>query len=241
VRLAHHGDDQIDPHLVLAPLGDDEIGPALRRFHELQVHGPDGAVVLLANRLEAPAAFLDVAADPSKSANVGIGVDIDLDVEQLSDALLDEDEDALQDDDRRRLHLARLLGTTVILEIVDRQRDRRATFERLEMRDEQRGLERLGVVVVELAALVVREIDAIAVIRVVLDHNDARGRKRRRDPLRNGGFSGPAPPGDSDDEWALGHRAAPYPKGPTTGKASLDRRRQSARPSRGRGPGAVRH
>ena len=55
-------------------VGDDEVGPALRRLDEREVHGSDGPVVLLAHRLERPPALLHVAAHPPEHTDVGVGV-----------------------------------------------------------------------------------------------------------------------------------------------------------------------
>ena len=93
-------DHDIEGDAVVAALGDDEIGPALARLDELQVHRPHRLVVLLADLTEGAAARLHVAADAAEDADVGVGVDEDLDVEAIADPLVDEDQDALDDDDR---------------------------------------------------------------------------------------------------------------------------------------------
>src|SRR6188474_765850 len=88
--LTDHGDDDLGADLVLAAFGDDDIRPAFRGFDELEMHGANGAVVLIAYGLEGSPALLDVAADSSEGADVRVRVDVDLDVELFAQRRLDE-------------------------------------------------------------------------------------------------------------------------------------------------------
>jgi hypothetical protein len=88
-KLLQVREDHLPRHAIVPALGDDEVGGALRGLDELQVHGADGLVVLLADRLEGAAAVLDVPADPAQDADVGVGVDEELDVEALADGRLE--------------------------------------------------------------------------------------------------------------------------------------------------------
>ena len=99
---AHPGDEHVEGGRVHAAVGDDDVGVALRRLDELQVHGPDGRQVLVDDAGRRAAAIGDVALEAPDEADVGIGVDVDLEVEQLAQAGLEEHEDALDDDDRTR-------------------------------------------------------------------------------------------------------------------------------------------
>src|SRR5207244_7357510 len=63
-------DDRVERHLILAPLGDDEVGVALRRLDELLVHRPNRVQVLMDDRVERPAARLDVARQTAGDADV---------------------------------------------------------------------------------------------------------------------------------------------------------------------------
>ena len=63
-------------------------------------------------------------------------------------------------------------------EVVDRHVDRAARAQRAQVLGEQRALERRRVVVVDLRALVGRQVALVAVVRVVLDRHAALGRHR---------------------------------------------------------------
>src|SRR5690606_16740450 len=102
---------------------------------------------------EGAAAVLEVAADAAEDADVGGGVDEELQIDLRAQALVDEDEDAFDDDDRPGLDRDRLLAAAVGLEVVDRHRDGLAGLEPLDVLDQELGLERVGVVEVQLAAL----------------------------------------------------------------------------------------
>ena len=87
-----------------------------------------------------------------------------------------EDEDALEDDDWRGLHLVRLGDAAVRLEVVDRHLYGVAGLELAELLHEERALERVGMVEVEVRALVFTQVRAVAVVRVVLNRGDFIGR-----------------------------------------------------------------
>jgi len=82
--VAQATDHHVDGDVVLAALRDDQVGPALRRLDELQVHRPHALVVLLAHRLKAAPAVLDVATHPPQHPDIGVGVDEQLDVQKLA-------------------------------------------------------------------------------------------------------------------------------------------------------------
>src|SRR6202000_3140931 len=89
-HVAQLAENEVDGDMVVAAFGHDQVGPALRRLAELQMHRPHGRVILLAHLLKRAPALLEIAANAAKDAQVGVGVDEDLDVEQLAHALLDE-------------------------------------------------------------------------------------------------------------------------------------------------------
>ena len=83
---------------VVAALRDDDVGVALARLDELEVHRLDGAEVLVDHRLHRAAALGDVALQPADEARVVVGVDEHLDVHQRAQRRVGEDQDALDDD-----------------------------------------------------------------------------------------------------------------------------------------------
>jgi len=160
------------------------------RLDKLQVHRLDSPQILVDDRLHGPSAFRDVALQPSDEPRVVIGVDEDLDVHELTQGRIREDQNALDDDcpPRKDGLVHRFAG--VLSEIIERQVDASALFQRQHVADEQVGLERVRMVVVQGRAFVEREIVAIPVITVVFEHDDPVGSERldnRRDDGRLAG------------------------------------------------------
>src|SRR5207245_339648 len=82
------------------------------------------------------AALLEVAADAAEHAQVGVGVDEELDVHQPAQALVDEHQDALDDDHPRGLDATRVRPPRVHDEVVDGHVGRLAATQALEVADE---------------------------------------------------------------------------------------------------------
>ena len=87
----------------MGAFGNNEVGVALRRLGELQVHGPDRLEVMLGDRFQRTTSIFDVTRKPSEDAHVGIGVDEELHVEARAERLLRQHHDALEKDDGRGL------------------------------------------------------------------------------------------------------------------------------------------
>ena len=68
-------DDHIDRHRVEPAAGDDNVGVALGRLDELQVHGAHRPQILLDHRLDRPPALGDIALQPADEAQVALGID----------------------------------------------------------------------------------------------------------------------------------------------------------------------
>jgi len=128
----------VERDTVVATFGHDQIRPPLARLDVLDVHRPHGRVVLIAHRLEAAAAMLEIAADAAHEPDVRIGVDEDLHVHLFAQRGLCEHEDALDDDHGSRHDVALLDATRVAREVVDRYVDGAAGAQLAQMLDEQR-------------------------------------------------------------------------------------------------------
>ena len=95
--------------------------------------------------------------------------------EQARDlGLVDEDQDPFEDDCPARLEALRFRLAGVQREVVTRRVDRFAVAQPGEVLDEQRGLERIRVVVVEGATVFERQLRVVLVVEVVLDARDRR-------------------------------------------------------------------
>ena len=131
------------------PLRDDDVGVALARLDELQVHRLHRVQVLVDHRVHRPAALGDVALQPPDEPRVVVGVDEHLDVHQLAQVRVREDQDALDDDGLRGAARCRCLAPGVAREIVHRQFHGVPGAQRVHVADHQVGFERVRVVVVE--------------------------------------------------------------------------------------------
>ena len=130
----------VEGHVVEAAV-DDDVGEGLRRLDVEVVHRLDRRQVLIDDVLEVAAALVHVAQHAAQDALVGVGLDENLDVKEVAQALVLEDQDALDDDDLARLDDLRPVGARVAREVVDRALDAPALAQCLEVRDEQVRLE----------------------------------------------------------------------------------------------------
>jgi len=142
--------------VVVAALGNDDVGPALARFDELQVHGAHGSVVLVADRLERAPALFEVAPDAPHQANVRVGIDEDLDVVQVANVGRYQRHDALHDDHRGWRDAVRRIAAQVAVEIVQGRLDGAAGAKCAQVLEQKLGFEGVGVVVVDAGAFLGR-------------------------------------------------------------------------------------
>ena len=84
----------------LSALRDDHVGTALARLYKLLVHRFYGRQVLRYNAVQGTAALFYIAQDPAENPHVRIGIDKDFDVHQIAEILLNEEENALEHDNR---------------------------------------------------------------------------------------------------------------------------------------------
>jgi len=141
----------------VSPARNDDVGVTLARLDELEMHRLDGGQILLDDLVERPAADVSVALDPANEPDVRVSVYEHLDVAKVAHAVVDEQQDPVDDDDVRRLYTYRLRASEMGDEIVLRLVDRLALAEGLEMSAKQVEVERIGVVPIELPALVQRQ------------------------------------------------------------------------------------
>src|SRR5271169_2039538 len=172
-QLAEAREEEVERDRVLAALGHDEVGITLGWLDELQVHGADGAFVLLDDAFHGPAPLGDVALEAADEPDVGVRVDVDLHVEERPQLGLGVDEDAVHENDLARLDAPGLGRAAVGPEVVDRRLDDHSLLERLEVAHEKLALERIRMVEVLPLEDVLRKVDEVAVIRIVGEDGDA--------------------------------------------------------------------
>ena len=194
------GDDRIERDLILATLGDDEIGVSLRRLDELLVHRTHRRHVLIDDRIERATARLNVANETAHETNVGRRVDEQLDVDPLAELRLGQNQNPFDDQHAPRLDALRRRLARMCREVVERNFDRRTFREHIEMSHEQLGLERIGMIEVDFLSLFGRERVEVAIVRIVRDPFDAIFSDAIVDRLRDCRFARAGAAGDADDD-----------------------------------------
>ena len=194
--LDQHGDgDRVE-----AALGDDDVGVFLGRFDELLVHGLHGGGVLGDYGLHGASPLADIAQDTPCQADIRVGIHKNFNVHQLPQLLVLEDEDAVHNDHFRRTH-GHSLGHAVMLhERIDRMLDGYVALERPNMPDKHVGIESLGMVVVELGALLVGQL-RMGLVVVVVAKRDHLALKSFLKTFDQRALAGTGAAGNPDDRY----------------------------------------
>jgi len=130
-----------------------------------------------------------VALDPADESNVGITIDEYLYVAQLSNPVVDEEQNAVDHDNIGWLNASVLSTPQVRDEIVLRLVDRLPPAQCLEVPVQQIVIKRVGVIPVQPATLVERELGEILVVRIHVNECDGRRGQQFRHVPRDGRFS----------------------------------------------------
>ena len=162
--------DDVNGHLVMAALGDDDIGVSLGGLDELQVHRLHGFAVVLDGGFDGTAALGDVADDDAQHAVVVIGVYEDLDVHLVPQFLAGEDEDAFHNYDIVRFYRNGLRGAGAGDVRVDGLLDGLAAFEFPDLLAHQFPVNGIRVVEVDVLALLHGHVAGIFVVGVLGDN-----------------------------------------------------------------------
>ena len=166
------------------------------------MHRAHGRAVLLAHLGEGSAALLDVALEAPHQADVGVGVDEDLQVHVGAEALIRQHQDPFDDHHRCRLDPTGLGAPHVLSKVVLGDVDRPTGAQVSELVDQQLGLDRVRMIVVDEQPLGGRHRRAIAVVGVVIDDHQRAPGQARHQPLGDGGLAGPGASRDSQHEHA---------------------------------------
>ena len=187
------------------PFEHDDVRVLAARLNVLLVHGLDGREVLRDDALERATAVADVAQD----AHVGVGLDENFNVEHIAQGRVLENEDALDDDDLGGEDLNGLVRAVVVHIGVDGALDAAARLERLEVLDEQARFKGVGMVVVDLGALLVGLAVLPLIIAVVSDDGDGVA-EMLLEMARERGLAGAGAAGNADENGA--HRRDILPR-----------------------------
>ena len=104
---------------------------------------------------------------------------------------------------RRGSTVSVVVRRDVAREVVERRFDRAAGLQLGDVPDHQVGLERVGMVVVERGAILEPQVEAIAVVAIVVEDGDAVGAERLDDAADDGGLARAGSAGDADHETAV--------------------------------------
>lgn len=188
---------------VLTAVGNDQIRMLPARFDKLKKHGPDRAVILLQDRVEATVAFQHVPSQPPRKTDVHRHVDVDLEVEQVPQLRHVENQDALKNQHPGGLEPICLRMPVVLPVVILRDIDRSPLPQQIEMFNQQFVLDGLGMVVVDLFAVCERQIIPPPVVAVFIEDRDIRRSVPLSQPLvkllGKQALSRPRSPRDPDD------------------------------------------
>lgn len=145
---------------------DDEIRKRDARLYESLVHRGDGYLPLLKHACPGPTTLDDISLDASLQPHVGAHIDEHEQVTLGADLLEPEQVNALGDDERPRFDHDLLVGSGVSGEVVHRCRDRLTSANLSEIINEERNLERVGMVEVDRISFRRAERGQVAVIPI---------------------------------------------------------------------------
>ena len=204
----HSRDDHLHGNPVVAAFRQDHVRVPLGRLDKLQVHRPHRREVLT-DHVGHQAPTLDhVTLQPADETNVVRHVDIDLDVEEIAQPLVGKQQYAVHQHDRTRLHVHPARRSRVRRKVVGGLLDRLAARQLLQVRHQQVAVDRIGMVEVDLPALVEREVREILVVAVLVEKRGIHVH-RPLDRARDGGLAGTGAADDADDQWT--HALLPRP------------------------------
>ena len=155
--------------MVLSPLRNDEVGKTLRGFDELLVHGLEHLEVAVDDHLGRTSPFLRVTPHDANEPLVGVGIHENLQVHEVAQPGIPQRHDALDDDDLAGLHVDRLLQSVADEEAVGGLLDGLALAQVFHLLDEERPVEGIGVVEVDLTAFLHAEERGVVVVRILGD------------------------------------------------------------------------
>jgi len=193
------GAHDVDGVFVGAALRDNEIGVALCRFDEFQMHRFQDIKIAVHDHLGCAPALSHIAGDDADETLVGICVNEYLQIHQVTQFLAAEGHDALNDNHVARLDMYRF-GHTVALEItICGLLYGVAHSQLVNLLDKQLPVEGVGVVEIDFPALFHWDAVIAVVIGVLRDNSHAGLWQGLNDISHNGCLSRPRASSYADD------------------------------------------
>jgi hypothetical protein len=133
---------------------------------------------------------VNVAIQSPNEADIGIGINKDLEVHQSPQSRIAKDQYSLEDDYGPGPDVSRFGPARVRLVVVDGLLYRFAGTEGFDVVDQKVDVESVRVIEVDVVAQLYRHITQVAIIRILLQIDDARGAYGLYYSVGDGGFSG---------------------------------------------------
>lgn len=196
--------DHVQRHQIVPALQHDNVGVLPGGLHELLVHGLDGGQVLGHHRLQRAATLLHVPQGTAQDTHVGVRFHENFDIQQITQGLVLEDQNALHDHHLGGAHFHRFIGAVVDGVVVHGTVDGLAPLQGLQMLDHQIGVKGVRVVVVLAAAFFKGAVLPLVVV-VMMYHADVAAEPLSQ-MLGQGGFAGAGAAGHADKNGIHGER-----------------------------------
>ncbi len=201
------GKDHLDPDPVVASLGEDDVGVALRRFDELEVHRSHRRKVLPDHVVHGPAPVSDVSLQSPNETDVLGDIDKDLDVEERSDAWIGEKQDPVDNDDLPRFDLHGGFSTCVRRVVIGRFLDDLAACQLFEVPNQKFGVEGIRMVEVDPATFIEAEVPKVGIVGVLINERRIDSQELV-DSAGHSGLAGARPSHHTNHQWSFEHAPA---------------------------------
>src|SRR6266700_7227768 len=183
--LANLSTNQIDAHKIMSTFGNDYISKTFRRLDKLRVHRTDRRQILLDNGIQRPPAFRNITPQAPDETNIVGRINEDLNVHLLEQPWFGEDQNSFDDYNRFRIDAGSVGQTRVRAKVVDRQFDRLAGPQFLQVINQQLVVESIGMIKVGLITIIQRHVLEIPVVQILLNEKHLVRAHRRKYAIRD--------------------------------------------------------
>ncbi len=153
-------------------LGDEAIDAGATRFDELIVHWRHRLGELASHTRLVTAALFDIAFESTRETRRFVALAKDPKVESLGELGKGEQQDAFGNDNLGRWEDKQVVFAAMVGKVVDRNCHVEPSGEAIELKTQQIGIERIGVVKVDLIALFEAEVAKVFVIGIERNQRD---------------------------------------------------------------------
>ncbi len=156
-QLPDERNENLEPVLVVSPLRNDEVCVCFRRFYEVVMTGTHDLQILGDHGLGGSSPLADITAESPDEPDVVGSIDVQLQIQQLTDPLVIQHHEPLDDNQRTRSDSDSLFLSPMMDEIVLRHVDASAILQHEQMLVQQIGVERIGMIEIECGDVLVAD------------------------------------------------------------------------------------